>query len=170
MLSKYKSSRFFMFLIVPGLVIMSGCSDIRIQPKDPELITLGKFAERVTEHLLDMNPATYQEYQASLVDDLAPSALAQLMAHGQCAKSTSEAAQTAKTIEQNSRRCIIQIESTSFPGKATSKGLVPIEVKGNCIKSQNYTSKVSKFDVLYFVGTNVKTKRPIVASIEIKQF
>jgi len=172
MLSKCKAKKFLICLILPGMLIMSGCSDIRLKPtaKDPELLALGKFAEQVTVHLLAMNPNTYQEYQADLVNDLAPDALAQLMTHGVCAKSASEAAKTAKTIEQTNQRCLIQIQSTSFPSRATTRGLVPVEVTGNCVKSQGYTSKGSKFDVFYLIGTNVKTKRPIVASVEIKQF
>jgi len=167
--TKNKTYRLHRILVLLGLLAMSGCSDIRLKPKDPELLTLGKFAEQVTKHLLDMNPSTYQSYQASLVEELSPDALTQLQANGHCAKSVSDAIKVAKNADKNGQRCIIQIESTSFPAQATSHGLVPIEVKGSSIKSENYISKGSSFDVLYFIGTNVKTKRPIVASVEIKQ-
>src|SRR5579871_90022 len=121
MLSKCKMNRFWLLLVLSELVIMSGCADIRLKPKDPELVSLGKFAEGVTKHLLVMSPSTYVEYQTALAEELAPTALSQLIAKGQCAKSREEAVKTAKTIEQNSQRCLVQIDSTSFPGKATSK-------------------------------------------------
>jgi len=170
MLTKRKTDRLSATLVLLLLVTMSGCSDIRLKPKDPELVNLGKFAEQVTKHLLDMNPTTYQKYQAALIDEVSPDALNLLKTNGHCAKSDAEAVKTASLAEKSGQRCIVQIESTSFPGKATSNGLVPIEVKGNCIKSENYISKGSQFDVLYLVGTNIKTKHPIIASVEIKQF
>ncbi len=170
MLSRCNVKRFLIVLFLPGLLIMSGCANIRLQPKDPELIAMGKFADQVTIHLLEMSPATYEGYQTSLAKDLAPDVLVKLKTSGVCAKSEAEAAEKAKSIEQNNKRCVIQIESTSFPSRTTAGGLVPIEVTGSCVKSENYTSKGSKFDVLYLVGTNVKTKQPIVASVEIKQF
>jgi hypothetical protein len=169
MLTINKTYRFHTILVLLGLIAMSGCSDIRLKPKDPQLLSLGKFAEQVTKHLLDRNPSTYENYQAALVEELSPDTLTQLQANGRCAKSASDALKVAREADKNGQRCIIQIESTSFPAQTTSTGLVPIEVKGSSIKSENYISRGSSFDVLYFIGTNVKTKRPIVASIEIKQ-
>ncbi len=152
------------------VIALSACAKITIQPKDPELIALGNFADLATMHLFEMNPATYEQYQGALEKDIAPNILAQLRAKGTCAKSKDQVKQIAKSMEKNNQRCLIKVEETTFPEKATAQGLIPIEVQGICVKTTSDTSKASKFDVLYLIGDNPKTKQPMVASVEIKKF
>ena len=160
------------FLTYLALAIMgiSGCANITIQPKDPELLALGNFADQATLHLFEANPLTYEQYQEALEQDIAPNILSQLRAKGSIAKSKEQAKQISQTMENTHQRCLIKIESTTFPQKATAQGLIPIEVQGTFVKTSNDVSKLSKFDVLYLVGNIPKTKKPIIASIQIKKF
>ncbi len=153
-----------------ALTVLSGCANIRIQPKDPELIALGNFADQVTLHLFEMNPSTYEQYQGMLDKDLDPALLTQLRSKGSCAKSKEQVKQAVQTMTKTNSRALIHIESTTFPSTATPQGLVPIEVQGTSVKTEKDISRASKFDVIYMIGTNVKTKQPLVASFEIKKF
>ncbi len=157
-------------LLFLAVQIMFSCANIELQPKDPELIALGNFADQATIHLFEMNPNTYEQYQSLIEQDFAPNILSQLKARGACCKSTAEVRKTLEEMQKSNQRVLIRIQSTTFPSKATKIGLVPIEVKGSYVKSINNISKASNFDVLYLIGNSVTTKRPIVASIEIKKF
>jgi len=151
-------------------IAISGCANITLQPKDPELIALRNFADQATTHLFEQNPLTYEKYQNMLDRDIAPNLLVQLKAKGTCAKSKDEIKSTVKSLDKTNNRRLILVQSITFPSKTTPQNLVPIEVQGTCVKTTNDISTASKFDVLYLIGTNVKTKQPIIASLEIKKF
>jgi hypothetical protein len=148
------------------ITLFSSCAHIELQPKDPELQSLQKFANDVTVHLKDTSPATYEQYQSLLIEEVAPGVLNQLKAHGWCAKSAAEAKILAKT----QVACIVNLNPTDFPAKATETGLVPVEISGNVVKAGSTTSgkKAAKFHIVYLVGTNRVTHKPIIASVQIR--
>jgi hypothetical protein len=165
--TKYK----FLFLsLALTLIAASGCANITLKPKDPELIAFESFANKVTAHIFEVNPDTYNEYQKLLSREIAPNVLSQLNKAGIYASSKDQIQQNIKAMNLQHKRYLIRIDSTNFPSKATAQGLIPIEVQGTCVKTLNDTSKASRFDVLYLVGTSKETKEPMVASIEIKRF
>ncbi len=164
-----KSKAWFVSLTLTS-VILNSCSNITLQPKDKELVDLENFAKKVTIELFELNPSTYSEHQKSLEKEIAPDALAKLKAKGIYADSKDKMRQNIKAMNINHKRCLISIHSADFPSQATSQGLVPIEVKGTCVRSINDISKASEFNVLYLVGTRAGSKDPIMASVEIKIF
>ena len=137
--------------------------------KTPELIALENFANKATAHILEVNPYNYEEYQKLLVKEIAPNLLSQLKKQGICASSNDQIQQNIKVMNLQHKRCLVRIDSTSFPSKATTQGLIPIEVQGTCVKTLNDISKASRFDLLYLVGTHVGTKEPMIASVQIKK-
>jgi hypothetical protein len=157
-------------ILVSLSLLLVGCSNITIKPKDPELIALENFARKVTTELFELNPSTYSEFQKSLEKDIAPDVLSQLNKKGLYANSKTQIQKNIQLMDVSHKRCLIRIDSTFFPSKATAQGLIPIEVQGSAVKTLNDMSKASKFDVLYLVGTRTGTKEPIIASIEIKKF
>jgi hypothetical protein len=152
------------------LLTLAGCSNINLKTKDPELIALQHFTKRVTAHLFELNPSSYAEFQKSLDKEIDPNVLSQLKKQGLCANSKDQIQKNIQLMDKTHKRCLIRIDSTSFPSRATAQGLIPIEVEGICVKSLNDLSKASKFDVLYLVGRRVGTKEPMIASVEIKKF
>jgi hypothetical protein len=150
--------------------LTNACANITIKPKDAELIALENFANKVTAHIFEVNPYTYEEYQNAISKEVSPAVFSLLKKNSITPLSQDQIKQNIGAMTAHHKRCLIRIDSTSFSGKATSKGLIPIEVQGTCVKTLNDISKASKFDVLYLVGTHVGTKEPIIASIEIKKF
>ena len=114
-------------------------SNLKIQ----NLIALESFANRATAHIFEVNPYTYEEYQKSLEKEIAPNVLSSLKKQGICASSKEQIKQNIKIMSLNHKRCLVRIDSTDFPSKATAEGLIPIEVQGTCVKTFNDISKAS---------------------------
>lgn len=159
-------------ILLAGLasLLLSACANITIKSKDPELLSFENFANQVTTHLLEINPNTYSSNQKALTKEVAPDVYSLLHKKGMCAGSKEQIQENLKSMNANNTRCLVRIESTDFPSKATSQGLIPIDVRGTCIKTVKEASKASKFDILYYVGNKTGTKEPMVASIEFKKF
>jgi len=159
-----------MFSAILCLITILGCAKITIKPRDPELIALEAFANKVTSHIFEVNPYTYEEYQKSLEKEVTPDVLSLLKKHGITPMSQEQLSNNVKDMTIHHKRCLVRIDSTDFPSKATAQGLIPIEVKGTCVKTFNDVSKATRFEVIYLIGDRPKTKDPIVASLEIKKF
>jgi len=140
-----------------GSVMLTGCAHIDVKPKDPQLLQMQQFAEKVAGQLYDRNPATYVKSQQQLGSEIAPSTLKELKAHGLCAKNSGDAAAKAKTFKPEGE---FKIDDSSFL-KATDNGLIPVEVKG-------VTAEKEKFDIIFLIGLNKKTNTPLIVSVSGK--
>jgi hypothetical protein len=149
----------------------SACAHIELQPgkKDTQLLSLEQFARDATVHLMSTDPKTYEHFQLELIEEITPGVLSQLKARGACAKSPAEIKARVQALSKTNTTCVVRIEGADFPAKATQNGLVPIEVHGMVLtKIGSKPEKPAKFDLVYLVGTNKSTQKPIIASIQIK--
>jgi hypothetical protein len=144
-------------LTVIGCILLTACAHIDVKPKDPQLVAMQEFAEKVAGQLYDRNPSTYVQSQQQLSNEIAPTTLKELKAHGLCAKSAADATAKSKTLKPEGE---FKIENSSFL-KATDNGLIPVEVKGTAADK-------TKFDVVLLIGLNKTSKLPLVVSVTAK--
>jgi hypothetical protein len=144
-------------LMVLGCMLLAACAHIDVKPKDPQLLQMQTFAEKVAGQIYDRNPSTYVASQQQLNSEIAPTTLKSLKTQGFFPKSAAEANAKAKTFKPEGE---FKIEDSSFL-KATDNGLIPVEVKG-------VAADKTKFDVILLIGLDKRKNAPVVVSITTK--
>jgi hypothetical protein len=163
--------RFLTLALIPvtSVAFLSSCAHIEVQPKDPQLKTMEDFVRIVSVHILEVDPSTYAEYQNMLTTEVAPGVLSQMKKRHLAAQSAAEVKSRVDQLTKSNESTKVQIETAEFPSRATETNLVPIEVKGEVVKTSGDTKgQPSKFDIIYLVGINKSTQLPIIASLQMK--
>jgi hypothetical protein len=163
------SSALIFIVSILSVFLSAACAHIELQPKDPQLLALEQFARGVALHLMNTDPKTYEGYQHTLTQEITPGVLNKLKERGTCPKSEADIKANLATMTNAKRGCLVEIESSSFPERATSAGFVPVEVKGKVTNQVGDSQeKPSAFDLILLIGTNKNTQKPVVTSIQFK--
>jgi len=166
---KKNARKIYALIFISGMMLTS-CAHIELQPKDQELLKLQSFAKSVAKHIYDNDPNTYMDSQDALREEVTPQILRQLQECSLSPKSGPEAKKKLQSMRENDGEGGLKIEWADFAGKATSSGLVPVEVKG----VRGNATHAEKFDVILYVGYKPKTEgaksqEPIIGEIEFKK-
>jgi hypothetical protein len=166
---KRNAQKIYALIYLSGIMLTS-CAHIELQPKDQELVKLQDFARSVAKHIYDNDPHTYMNSQDALRKEVTPQILRQLQDRSLSPKSGPEAKQKLELMRESDGEGGVKIEWADFAGKATSSGLVPVEVKG----VRGNATHAEKFDIVLYVGykpklPGAKSQEPLIGEIEFKK-